>query len=193
MRFFAKPSHRFRVIDKRLGRFARRFDLCSIHAHNLPFKILARELNRVGPRESGFLEGPQRSEVVLRRIGNYCTDPRSSKDDLFDKCADCNGSKTRACHCKLSNCEVDTGGGGFRLQLQCMLWIIGPKIPLNPPNWTSTIFDHENMCALGAINPWAVFPVNRRQIDGLTPPGSDVGGRQPLLKQRKVGSAQQSE
>jgi hypothetical protein len=63
-----------------------------------------------------------------------------------------------------------------------MLRIIRPEIPLNPPNWLSIIFNNEDMRGLGAINSWAVFSVNSFQIEGLTPPDSNVGGGQPLLK-----------
>jgi len=63
-----------------------------------------------------------------------------------------------------------------------MLWIIRPEIPLNPPNWPSTIFNHEDMRGLGTINPGAVFRVNSCEIEGLTPPSNNVGSGQPLLK-----------
>jgi hypothetical protein len=49
------------------------------------------------------------------------------------------------------------------------------------------------VCRLGAIDPAAVFRLNAREIQGLMPPGIHVGGGEPSLKQRKVGSAKRPE
>ena len=44
------------------------------------------------------------------------------------------------------------------------------------------MFDHENVRGLGTINSWAVLRGNSREIEGLMPPGSHVGGGEPFLK-----------
>src|SRR5580700_1630428 len=70
-----------------------------------------------------------------------------------------------------------------------MPWVIGPQIPLNPPNRPSTVLDHENVSGLGAIDAWTVFDFNTRRIEGLVPPYIHMGGGEPCLKQREIGSA----
>jgi hypothetical protein len=46
---------------------------------------------------------------------------------------------------------------------------------------------------LRAINPWTVFGFNTRRIEALMPPGIHMGGGEPFLKLRKVGSAKRTE
>jgi hypothetical protein len=55
------------------------------------------------------------------------------------------------------------------------------------------MFNDENVRGLRTINAWAVFRVNSYDSEGITPPGSNMGGGQPLLKQREIGSVQRSE
>jgi hypothetical protein len=56
--------------------------LGTIHAHNSPLEVLARELNRVRRCKPRLPEGAQRSEVALLRIGDYGVDVRVREDDL---------------------------------------------------------------------------------------------------------------
>ena len=44
------------------------------------------------------------------------------------------------------------------------------------------LFDYENMRGLGAINPWAVFRINTREIQALMPPSRHVRSGEPFLK-----------
>jgi hypothetical protein len=157
--------------------------------HNSPFEVLASELNRVRQCEPRLREGTQRSEVVLFGIGNDGGDAWVCKDDLREELADCNRPQSQSGHRKFPYGEVDTSRSEFRLYLYCMLRVIRPEIPLNPPNWPSTMLHHENMRGLNAVNPRAVFRLNTRQIEALTPPRIHVGGGEPLSKQRKVRSA----
>jgi hypothetical protein len=41
---------------------------------------------------------------------------------------------------------------------------------------------------LGTVNALTIFRLNAGQIIPLIPPGSHMGGGEPFLKQRKVGS-----
>ncbi|MGA3090129.1 MAG: hypothetical protein ABSD75_16070 [Terriglobales bacterium] len=95
---------------------------------------------------------------------------------MTEKLADCNRPQPETNHPKFRNGKVDTSRKGFRLQLQRMLRIVGPQIPLNPPNWLSTMFNHEDMRRLRTINPWTIFLVNHCEIEWITPPRSNVGG-----------------
>jgi hypothetical protein len=157
-------------------------------AHNLPPETFTRELNRIYHIEASFPEGMQRSEIPFLRIGNDREDAGVRKDELVEELVDYNRTQPQACHFKFSDCEVDTSRSRFRSELSRVLWVVSPKIPLNPADWPAFLFDHEHIRRLGAVNARTVFRLNTRQISPLVPPDGHVGGGEPFLNQREVAS-----
>jgi len=74
-----------------------------------------------------------------------------------------------------------------------VLRIIRPAIPLNPPDWFSSVFDREDVRRFLAIDTRAVLRMNAGEIELLMPPGDYVRRGKPFLKQRKIESAKRSE
>jgi hypothetical protein len=165
-----------------------RGSLWAKQAHNLPTETFTRELNRIYQVEAGFPEGMQRSEIAFRRIGNYCADAGVRKDELVEELTDYNRTQPQACHFKFSDCEVDTSRTRFRPDLSRVIWIVSPKIPLNPADWPAFLFDHEHIRRLGTVNARTVFRLYTRQIIPLVPPDGHVGCGEPFLHQREVES-----
>jgi hypothetical protein len=62
-----------------------------------------------------------------------------------------------------------------------MVRVIGPEIPLNPPNWAAAMLNHKNMRGLDAIYAWTVPGVDARKIEWIMPPSSHMRGAEPFL------------
>jgi len=102
-------------------------------------------------------------------------------------------TQPQARHIGFSDCQVDTCRGRFRAELLRVLRVVGPKIPLNPPDWPLCVFDHEYVRRVATVDARAVFRLDARRIGPIIPPCGDMGGGEPLLKQGKVGSVQRTE
>ena len=93
----------------------------------------------------------------------------------------------------LSYREIDAGRVWFGLKFSCMLGIVRPSIPLNPPYRLALVLDNEYMSRLNAVYAAPIFLFKAGEIECVVPPRVDMWLREPPLQQWKVGPFKSAE